>query len=132
MTEHKYAHILRAIADGNVVQWRDSNGEWNDESENTILREVVNEDYSPERYRVKPDTITINGVEVPEPVRDQLAIGTYYWLVDASADTKTRNYSWSDHGMDFNWIKSGLIHLTKEAAEQHARALILASGGSID
>lgn len=77
-------------------------------------------------YRRKPRTIVINGFEVPEPVREELCRGDVYYLPDFSynKDKRFAVCTWSDHHWDYSRLKAGVIHLTKEAAEIHAKALL--------
>jgi hypothetical protein len=72
-------------------------------------------------WRIKQKTININGFEVPEPVRDKLEEGDLYFIPEALT---IEAYDWSDDEIDNNLLKWGLIHLTKEAAELHIKALI--------
>lgn len=53
-------------------------------------------------YRRKPKTINVNGHEAPE----------------------YDDYIWEDTSLDTEAMKRGLIHLTKEAAIAHAKALL--------
>ncbi len=76
------------------------------------------------KYRRKPRTININGFEVPEPVRVDLEDEQDYFLPDLSATLRTAQSRWGGDEMDAGWLKRGLIHLTREAAEAHARALL--------
>lgn len=62
-TEHKYAQVLRWIADGKEIQWKLRNGEWIDQKHGPALEEIANEDWSPDHYRLKPRTIMIGDVE---------------------------------------------------------------------
>lgn len=73
-------------------------------------------------WKIKPKTININGYEVPEPVRKPLGIGTRYYLTDVCC--RPRGYAWNETEIDFEWLNSGIIHLTKEAAEIHRTALL--------
>jgi len=72
----------------------------------------------------KPKTVVVNGVEVPEPVREALRIGDRYWLVALDATGLTDVHQWDRDDLDRLWLSRGLIHLTRAAAESHARALI--------
>ena len=72
-------------------------------------------------YRRKPKVVLINGHEVPEPHRTPLQDGVFYWIPDLfSGATSLR---WEDDYTDFVYLKNGVIHLTKEAAEKHLNAL---------
>jgi hypothetical protein len=73
-------------------------------------------------YRRKPRTININGIEVPEPVREPLEESEPYYLAQADSDYLPKIH-WSNCPSDQRWLRYGIIHLTREAAETHARAL---------
>ena len=75
---------------------------------------------------IVPKTININGFEVPEPEREPLPIGTMYWspyICTVSTNLVVGNY-WGSHTVDNDLLNAGLVHLTKEAAELHAKALL--------
>jgi hypothetical protein len=76
----------------------------------------------------KPRTITINGVEVPEPEREPLSFGQEYWRVWVSG-CKAADYHWAGLTYELRWIENGLIHLSKENAEAHINAIIRANKG---
>ena len=78
-------------------------------------------------YRRKPKTITINGIEVPEPIREAPKVGEQFFFVDLSLPTLTTYHPWEDDAYDRAWLKKGLIHSTKEAALAHAKALLAPS-----
>lgn len=62
-TPHPQAELLRAIADGKQMQ-RHSNDEWL----NCTAEAALNRLALGMSLRIKPDTITVNGVEVPKPL----------------------------------------------------------------
>lgn len=74
-------------------------------------------------YRRKPRTIHINGFEVPEPVREPLQRGQEYFVASIDGE-KPEMLPWDDDEIDKRVLKRGLIHLTREAAELHAKALL--------
>ena len=77
------------------------------------------------QYRRKPRTITINGYEVPEPVREPLEEGQVYWVVHPFEDQGFRQTFWDfPDGVDRIALGHGLVHLTEEAARTHAEALL--------
>ncbi len=78
-------------------------------------------------YRRKPRTITVNGIEVPEPIREEPKVGEKYFLVNLASPTLVNYYSWSHHRDDNEWLNKGLVHLTEEAAIAHAKALLAPS-----
>ena len=75
-------------------------------------------DYS--SWKIKPRTITVNGIEVPEPLRVEPKVYDIYWFVCASGVCKD---SWNEYRTDKNRFNNGAIHLTQEAAQAHYDAL---------
>ncbi len=78
-------------------------------------------------YRRKPKTIRIGDFDVPEPLREPPAYSTEYHTVKLDP--------WFDHypGYRFYWkneendrrrLAASICHLTQEAADLHARALL--------
>lgn len=77
-------------------------------------------------YRRKPKTILINGYHVPEPIRTPPERGTIFFYPNLS---EMDNYSvgrlmWNENRFDYCCLHTGIIHLRKEAAILHARALL--------
>ena len=76
-------------------------------------------------YRRKPKTININGFEVPEPERMPLKKAQLYYGVNFSgAESHCSTSYWNNDIYDCNKLASGLIHLSKESAEIHTKALM--------
>lgn len=83
--------------------------------------------YSHMEYRLKPEppkTIRIGKYDVPEPVREPLECGQVYFIPDLVELRFVQEFSWQGHVSDKLFLRCGLIHLTKEAAVIHAKALI--------
>jgi hypothetical protein len=74
----------------------------------------------------KPRTININGFEVPEPCRKPLEVRTTYYYFDVfiSARCCVNDCQWEGDEIDNKLLDMGIIHLTEEAAIQHAKALL--------
>lgn len=92
--KHPYADILIAISDGKEIQWYGHTGEqatWVDQSASTVLADITGKDYSPERYRVKPTTITINGVECEKNVKGLEAHYSVVVCAYGSAENQVEN-----------------------------------------
>lgn len=81
------------------------------------------------QYRRKPQTININGFEVPEPLREPLKRGDSYYTcrVPGGGDAE---YTWFNDETDTKWLDLGVIHLTKEAANLHRQALLSFTDGT--
>lgn len=75
--------------------------------------------------RIKPNNITINGHDFPEPVREPLVDGTRYWFVSLEP-----NYggaverTWFSGVWDEFMLNNGLAHYTKEGAIAQAKAML--------
>lgn len=125
-TPHPYAHILRAIAEGTTIQIRRIADEdsWFDLPSNDVLSMIADGTYKQQGLRVKP--LIINGHHVTEPERKPPPHGAAYWLADiVSSDLSDMSeFTWQGNAVDHQWLDRGLIHLTKEAALIHAKALI--------
>ena len=114
---HKYKDAIIAWANGETIQfwWGDRYG-WLD-----VLEPNFNSDT---KFRVKPEIILINGIEVPAPEQQALDTGTIYYMPTLLNSTLFGCCSWDNDGEDKRTLSRGLVHLTKEAAEQHAKALL--------
>ena len=126
MTGHVHAENMRLYAEDAAetaepwLRWESAsqNGSW------ASLR-VHPAWYSDMRYRRRPRTININGIEVPEPCRTAPARNSTYW-VPTTADPCALAWrcSWDNCEVDRIRLNFGIVHLTREAAEIHARALL--------
>lgn len=74
-------------------------------------------------WKIKQKTISINGFEVPEPVREPLNHGDKYFFVNFLKNIVTEE-RWLNDIEDNAWLKSGSMHLTKEAAQIHLNAIL--------
>lgn len=80
--------------------------------------------------RAKPapaPTILVNGIEVPEPVREALEKGCRYWLANPTSSYLYSELWWGGNDTDRRWLSRGLIHLTEAAAVEHAKAMLAPS-----
>jgi hypothetical protein len=75
-------------------------------------------------YRRKPKTIKINGIEVPEPVREKLDRSVEFYMPELNVENLFVRSFWTEDIKDYLWLQRGIIHLTKEAAILHAKALL--------
>ena len=75
-------------------------------------------------YRRKPRTININGFEVPEPLRDAPNDGEICYIVNLTEDKVYATAWYSAQSFFKQWLKSGIIHRTEEAAALHLKALL--------
>jgi hypothetical protein len=52
-----------------------------------------------------------------------------YWLVDLTSPDLASQYKWHGSSEEYSWAERGLIHLKKQNAISHAKALIQATVG---
>lgn len=118
-TPHKHAEILRAIADGKTIEARRIGSDWE-----TIANPLVVIANPIWVLRIKPETITINGHEVPRPVREPLRYGQIYYTPRINNEVLYAELKWNDDNIDRRLLERGLIHTRKESAIAHAEALL--------
>ncbi len=75
-------------------------------------------------YRRKPRTITVNGIEVPKPMRIKPKKGAVYFIPHQYEEELYMEFDWDDDRNDNLWLERGLCHATAEAAIAHAKAMI--------
>ena len=124
--EYPYADILRAIITDKVVQFQRSSGSWVDQSIEDTLFEISKKIYAPERYREKPKVMVINGKACAAFTDKMLPSGTIYFVPNLTDPNSPCRYAWYEEGdiSDLHWFKTGLVHLTREGAIEHAKALV--------
>jgi len=133
MTPHPHPHseFLHAFADSRGEEFEGHHKNWSDGSWRPSTAFVGDICVYPEHWTVrrKPRTIRIGDMDVPEPMRVAPAVGTHYWIVSVSEEFSYLS-TWTGDKSDFYCLGWGLCQSTKEAAEQHRKALILVSGGT--
>lgn len=124
MKPHPQAEILRAIADGEDIE-AFYDGGWHYVKPVSAIKYLGGDMYP---LRIKPKVININGIEVPEPMREMPPEGTsVYWpgFGPDSGDTHTESADVGCYPAMLPYLlRKGLLHLTKEAATIHAKALL--------
>ena len=125
VTTHK--NFMEALLRGDTL--KDGDHEWKLDLDtgDLLVKGCGNMGYPVHAYGVyiKPKTININGFIVPEPERKPLERYTSYFLVDITArPTANIHYKWCDGEIDTRCLEAGLIHLTREAADLHIKALL--------
>ena len=76
--------------------------------------------------------IMIGDVEVDAPELAGLVHGDAYFLTNTCGLELYATMTWANDHYDSALLKRGLVHLNKEAAIAHAKALIKVSGGCVD
>jgi hypothetical protein len=80
-------------------------------------------------YRLIPrrKMMHLNGMEFPAPEREAPPLFTDYYIPDPTftlAHLLSSQLTWGKHEGHYRRLKAGVVHLTREAAEAHARAML--------
>lgn len=125
MPSHKHADLmLRYAQDAQETdtpwdRWQmEIDGFWRDCSIKTKMFHPYT------NFRRKPEVITINGIEVPEPMRVAPVVGTVFYIVDLSQPCMWHCGRWHDSPHQRYLLSIGICHLTVEALRKHAEALL--------
>ncbi len=81
--------------------------------------------WHPRPWELLEFSTIINGIEVPEPVREALEIGQVYHLVNLiNEEFVSKNLKWNGSDLEKKWLAQGLIYLEEESASSCGRALV--------
>lgn len=75
---------------------------------------------------------SIGDVSFPKPEIQTPEIGTKYYTPILCTTQPYDYHTWEDTQIDYKYFKMNLIHLSKENAIAHAKALIKLSGGNYE
>ena len=126
--KHKHAELMMQYAQDAMatsepwLNWQAYNTnyrKWNDCTIHPKWYEAI-------EYRRKPKMISVtlmNGevVSWPEPHKGDLNVGQHCYLVEHNGDVE--HLCFAIHSHNNMAVMFGMVHLTKEAAEQHSHAL---------
>ena len=123
--EHPQAKWLRAIADGETLQYRYKQGDdaWVTIGPLAALEVLLDPYASTNNYRIKPRTITIGKCEVAEPMREAPKRHTCYFYLSAAGGSGVEEINWIDDGHDAGALATGMCWLKREDAELAAKAI---------
>lgn len=116
------ADALRALADGKDVEYESSSclGIWRSVRETSFdYSEILNSKSNMNpvffRFRLKPRTITLNGIEIPAPFEPKK--GERYWWINPNAKM---GYAWDSNDLevtDFNRISMGVYRIEEDVVK---------------
>lgn len=75
-------------------------------------------------YRVKHNTIKVNGFEVPKPEATEPELGAFCYVPDLISTEKAQLRVWSRSHSDLAALHRGLLHACKHHAVMHTDALL--------
>lgn len=76
-------------------------------------------------FRLAPRTIKVNGVEVPAPEKKFPRHNQTFYLPQLYNNEFVSSYTWVGNSYNVSALKKGLVHLDRESAVKHAKAMLL-------
>lgn len=137
MTAHKHAALMLQYAkdametDRPWERWEvASPNEW----KGCEISPSWSEDHN---YRRKSEMIKVGKWEFPKPISigEIPAIGTVLYLTKFSTAAEAFtvwNFEWDGDNCDMVWLKGGMLHFTREAAQAHADVLNAICRGDVE
>lgn len=124
--------VLQALTNNQDVEYRNCMGEWCDLNLNTsCIRLLINKSVLFRIKLEKQETITVGDVSFPKPYQGEMLYKQEYYYPIMDYTSLFGSNTWECDRADLSLMKKGLVHLTKENAIAHAKALIKLSGGEI-
>lgn len=120
--EHKYAQVLRWIADGQKVQFKTVTNLWADEQPEATLMRIAG-GISGHQYRIAPRTVTVNGVECVAPETVAPGIGVRFYVPYPTLKKWCADSYWEIEEWQSDLLTRGLVFLQEEHAVAYAKAM---------
>lgn len=121
--------VLQALMDNQDVEFIEANSnEWFAFNERFAIKYLYQEHLL---FRKKPEMLTIGDVSFPKPYQGKMEYDTIYYYPTVDFKSLCDSTTWTDTPNDFMLMNRCLVHLTKENAIAHAKALLKLSG-SVD
>lgn len=136
MNELTPPEVVQALLDGKKVEIRavidSQNSDWKPLDEHEVNIRVLTNGFF--MFRLAQEMITVGDVSFPKPESEPLEVGTVYWVTAPTHQyySSITTFIWGNGRDDKRYLQRGFVHLTRDAAIQHAKALVNLSGGSID
>ena len=109
--------VAQACAEGKEVERQDIDGKWH-KKHTTCGFEFGH------KYRIKPSTITVNGFEVPEPMREAPEYKSHYYIAGIVNESLFQGRIWTGDAYDKRMMSRSICHTVQEAAIAHAKAML--------
>ena len=93
--------------------------------------------HTSDEYRRKSQIIKVGKWEFPKPISisEMPAIGTVIYLTKFSTAAEAFtvwHFEWDGDNCDMVWLKGGMLHFTREAAQSHADVLNAICRGDVE
>lgn len=115
--------FLKAVIKGEKLELNVS-GEWQTLTDEGALRHLGN--YCNKVTDRKPikDALRIKGKSIHGAEKNALGIGVRYWVPYPQHNDWAIEYGWDGDAADRMNLERGLVHLNKESAIAHAKAMV--------
>lgn len=111
--------VIEAAARGDAIQIRPRGCEdWGDMRDACFRGDLAYE------YRIKPRTIKIGDIDVPEPMRTPPVGGQEVFSPMPASSDMCWSWPWCGSEADFSAMNRGVIHKDKDSAIAHSLAII--------
>jgi len=126
----KHKEVIIAMGNGEPVEfYSDTSLRWHTSTDQRALNPMTAPNLE---WRIKPKTIRVGNRDLPEPLRVAPANGDKFYPVETYIEFDDKwNYTWHSYTSQERWLRRGLLHSTKEAAEQWRDAFIELAGGEV-
>lgn len=84
------------------------------------------------QFRLAQEIIRIGDVSFPKPYQGEMEYGTVYYYPMLGYKAMYKDTAWTGDEYDELVMSRGMLHLSKENAIAHAKALIRLSGGNYE
>lgn len=124
--------VVPALLQGKDIQYNHNEFGWSNlDPSSFYLIHVLNKNM---QFRLTPEDsiITIKGISFTKPYKGDIDYGTLYYIPDVTQHNLFWESEWTDTLVDAERMYRGVLHLSKESAIEHAKALIKLSTGDID
>lgn len=134
MTAHKHAALMLQYAQ-DAAETDKPWERWEFKTDvDTWVELIKNPSWFEDRkYRRKPQVIRVGRHEFPKPIAFTPPKDTIYWVIRLRPEGyAASDLIWGDDKVDFDLLKSCVVHLSREAAQAHADVLNAICRGDID
>jgi hypothetical protein len=134
MTAHKHAALMLQYAQ-DAAETDKPWERWEFKTDvDTWVELIKNPSWFEDRkYRRKPQVIRVGRHEFPKPIAFTPPKDTIYWITRLRPEGYTASdLIWGDDKVDFDLLKSCVVHLSREAAQAHADVLNAICRGDVE
>lgn len=125
--------VLQALIDGQDIEFIEQDSdEWYEFNKYFGIKYLYEESLSFRLMPKKQEMITIGDVSFPKPYQGEMEYNEVYHVPRIDYKSLYNSTRWDGGAEDRMMMSRGLLHLTKENAIAHAKALIRLSGGCVE